>query len=130
VPLSTEVVCSADFAIPDDGGGPLQWILDRGAELAAVTDGPAPVRWRTRRGGGAVDMEQFRAVDTLGAGDFFHGAYSFARTFGGDGRLEPAAALKFAGHIAALKCASPGTREWLDGLAGSGPLDYLRTVRP
>lgn len=129
VPLATEVVCSADFAVPD-GGGTLQWILDRGAELAAVTDGPAPVRWLSRQGGGSVDMEQFRAVDTLGAGDFFHGAYSFARTFGGAGRLEPAAALKFAGHIAALKCAWPGTREWLGGLAGSGPLDYLRTVRP
>ncbi|PYI66412.1 kinase [Arthrobacter livingstonensis] len=129
VPLSTDVICSSDFAVPDGHGGPLPWILDQGAELAAVTNGPFPVQWKTRLGEGSVDVEQFHAVDTLGAGDFFHGAYSFARAFhtiAGRGP-DPAASLRFAGHIAALKCASPGTREWLDSLAGEWPPDHLRT---
>lgn len=127
--LSTDVVCSADFIVPGGKGEPMSWILAQGAELAAITNGPAPVQWMTPTEAGTVEVEQVRAVDTLGAGDFFHGAYSFARTFHtGDGRrLDPPASLRFAGHIAALKCASPGTREWLTTIADERPPDYLRT---
>ncbi len=128
--LSTDVVCSADFSVPAIKSGELlPWILAQGAELAAVTNGTAPVQWMTATEAGSTEMEQIRAVDTLGAGDFFHGAYSFARTFHDDaGRgPSPARSLRFAGHVAALKCASPGTREWLASLADVRPLDYLRT---
>jgi len=128
VPLSTDIVCSADFTVPGSDDEVLSWILSQGAELAAVTSGSAPVRWKTTSAQGSVEVEQIRAVDTLGAGDFFHGAYSFARTFhDASGRqLDAPACLRFACHIAALKCASPGTRSWLDAMDGVSPLDYLR----
>lgn len=129
VPLSTDVICSSDFAVPSSPAGPMPWVLGQGAGLAAVTNGPSPVLWQTRFGEGSVAVEQVHAVDTLGAGDFFHGAYSFARTIHDHDGRRPGhvAALRFAGHVAALKCASPGTREWLGALDGERALDYLRT---
>ncbi|NVM98044.1 PfkB family carbohydrate kinase [Arthrobacter sp. SDTb3-6] len=132
VPLSTDVICSADFAVPSHPEGPMQWILDGGAALAAVTAGPSPIEWRTHLREGSVAVEQIHAVDTLGAGDFFHGAYSLARTaLDGAGQApDPATSLGFAARLAALKCTVPGTREWLGLIAGEKPLDHLRTERP
>lgn len=127
VPLATDVICSADFTVPLSPAGPMPWILAQGAELAAVTNGASPVQWRTHLGQGSVQVEQIHAVDTLGAGDFFHGAYSFARTIHDGSLPDPARSLKFAAHVAALKCASPGTREWLGDLASMRALDYWRT---
>ena len=129
VPLSSEVVCSADFAIPSGNGEPIHWIMAQGADFAAVTNGPKPVQWKTKYAQGSAEMEKVHAVDTLAAGDFFHGAYSFARSFnpGRGGPLDPCSSLRFAGHVAALKCTHPGTREWLATISGTTPLDYVRT---
>lgn len=131
VPISSEVVCSGDFVIPTGNGDPVPWILAQGADFAAVTNGPAPVRWKTKDTQGSVEMEKVHAVDTLGAGDFFHGAYSFARLFSLShaGGWDPCSSLRFAAHIAALKCTHPGTREWLTTVSGVTPLNYLRTER-
>ncbi len=131
VPISSEVVCSADFAIPTGNGDPIPWILNQGADFAAVTNGPMPVRWKTKDAQGSVETEKVHAVDTLAAGDFFHGAYSFARSFhpSRGGPLDLCSSLRFAGHIAALKCAHPGTREWLAAIPGETPFDYLRTLQ-
>ena len=46
------------------------------------------------------------AVDTLGAGDVFHGAYALALAEGSD----IADAARFATHAAALKCTRDGGR--------------------
>jgi sulfofructose kinase len=62
------------------------------------------------------------AVDTLGAGDVFHGAYALAI---GEGR-DAAAAAVFANAAAAIKCARPGgragipTRDEVERLIGEG----------
>lgn len=130
IQLASDVVCSADFRVPSINGDPMPWILGQGTQMAAITNGPAPVRWTTNTDAGTVQTEQIHAVDTLGAGDFFHGAYSFARTLSTtNGRwFDLPSSLRFAGHIAALKCASPGTREWLNLITSeNSPLDYLRT---
>lgn len=66
----------------------------------AVTNGPEEVLWlddgRLRR----VPAFPIEAVDTLGAGDTFHGAFALALAEGRD--LLPA--LRFAAAAAALKC--------------------------
>jgi sugar/nucleoside kinase (ribokinase family) len=131
VRLSTDVICSADFAVPGADEELLPWLLSRGVELAAVTNGQAAVRWATPSAEGTVDPTPVTVVDTVGAGDFFHGAYSFARTVRDDaGRvLTPTACLAFASTVAALKCARPGTRDWLDGLVGLSPWDHDRGQR-
>ena len=66
----------------------------------AVTDGPNGISWL--EGGTLRHMPAFRseAIDTLGAGDAFHGAFTLALAEGRD--LD--AAMRFASATAALKC--------------------------
>lgn len=70
----------------------------------AVTNGPDPVLWR--EGGSVREMPVFPvdAVDTLGAGDIFHGAFTLALA---EGRTIETA-LRFAAAAAGLKCAQFG----------------------
>ena len=63
-------------------------------------------------------MQAIDDVDSLGAGDAFHGSYAFARSAG---ELTPddtdvQANLAVAASVAALKCSRPGTRSWLHHL--------------
>jgi sugar/nucleoside kinase (ribokinase family) len=119
LPLVDVVIASAAFAPPGVVGGQvLAHLIDRGAACAAVTDGPRPVRWRSRTGGGSVPVPEVRAVDTLGAGDVFHGAVLHA--LGSAGALDDAGfvhALEAAAAVAARSCTSFGTRDWLPGHA-------------
>ncbi|MGH6770881.1 MAG: PfkB family carbohydrate kinase [Xanthobacteraceae bacterium] len=76
----------------------------------AVTDGPNDVLWID--GGGALQRMPVPAVttvDTLGAGDVFHGGFALALA---EGRGE-AEAMRFAAAAAALKCRRFG------GIAGA-----------
>jgi sulfofructose kinase len=74
-----------------------------GAFLAA-TNGPHPVVWRD--GGTTRETPVFavEAVDTLAAGDVFHGGFTLALV---EGR-SPEGALRFAAAAAGLKCARFG----------------------
>lgn len=91
---------------------------DAGTEGGVVTGGSGPVSWWTRTSGiKATAPESIRAVDTLGAGDFFHGALAYA--FARDKLIEPTEeAISFACSVAALSAQSFGSRQWLAGLAG------------
>lgn len=73
---------------------------------AAVTDGANGVFYT--RGGEVVHEPAFQidAVDTLGAGDVWHGAFALSLA---EGAGEPRA-VQFANAVAALKCARPGGR--------------------
>jgi sugar/nucleoside kinase (ribokinase family) len=75
----------------------------------AVTDGPNGVHWLEN--GALRHMPAFavKAIDSLGAGDAFHGAFTLALAEGRD----LTGALKFASAAAALKCTHFG------GAAGS-----------
>jgi sugar/nucleoside kinase (ribokinase family) len=67
----------------------------------AVTNGPDPVLWRdhddTMR---ELPVFQITAIDTLAAGDIFHGAFALALI---EGR-EVESALRFAAAAAGVKC--------------------------
>jgi sulfofructose kinase len=72
----------------------------------AVTDGPHPVLWYDRSRGTIRETPVFaiQAVDTLAAGDVFHGAFALALV---EGRgVEDA--LRFAAAAAGLKCSRFG----------------------
>lgn len=92
--LATEIIAGAAFIFPD-GGDVLQAALDAGARCAAVTADADPVRWRTAEAGsGAITPPAVEAVDTLAAGDVFHGAYVWfrhGRSLAFDGALDEAA---------------------------------------
>jgi sugar/nucleoside kinase (ribokinase family) len=115
LPYLDVAVCSADFHAPgtEDADEVLAYLRGHGVTAAAVTDGSAPVRWSVGDATGEVEVPVVEVVDTLGAGDVFHGALLHAL---GTGPLDPttfAAALTRAAAVAARSCASFGTRDWL-----------------
>jgi sugar/nucleoside kinase (ribokinase family) len=101
---STHVIASAD-ALRDamtlnDLGAALRKLGESYHGFLAVTDGPNGVYWLD--GGELRHMAAFEvdAVDTLGAGDTFHGAFAFRLVETGD----VIAAMRFAAAAAAIKC--------------------------
>lgn len=119
IPLISDVICSADFRLENlsETSIILQELLRSGARMAAVTNGGGPIVWATNTSTGSVAAEEADVIDSLGAGDVFHGAYAFARSAGPfPDDVEVPTHLAFAAHIAALKCAYPGTRSWLSQL--------------
>ena len=74
---------------------------------AAVTDGANGVWYTGPDGVAHVPAIPIRAVDTLGAGDIWHGAFALALA---EGQSE-ADGIRFANATAALKCLSTGGRE-------------------
>ena len=74
--------------------------------VAAVTQGSAGALWSD--GGTAHHVPAFsvRAIDTLGAGDVFHGAFAVGVAQG----LDTESALRLASAAAAIRCARGGGR--------------------
>lgn len=90
----------------------------------AVTVGADGVWWLAGGESGHLDAHRVEAVDTLGAGDVFHGAFALELAISGS----EAAALDFAGAVAAVKCQrAGGPRSFPDRTA---VLDALGTHTP
>lgn len=111
----SDVVASADFRMPGtlDSAGTADGIVAAGAPVVVTTNGADPVRWSSDGRSGTVPVPRIRAVDTLGAGDVFHGAYAFALALGADVPRR----IAFASEVAATRCAHVGPRAWLDAIA-------------
>ncbi len=87
----------------------LRHALALGARLAAVTQGERGALWI--ESGAAAGLRHLPAyavpvVDTLAAGDVFHGAFALELARG----KAPIEALRFANAAAAIKCTRPGGR--------------------
>ena len=91
------------------------WLLDAGARGVVITRGARPALWWCAGGHDSVSPPQVAAVDTLGAGDVFHGA--LAHALAGTRRDDltgPAlgAAVERACDVAAASTEVFGTRAW------------------
>ena len=110
------VAGSADYAagLGLDLTGAVEHALAAGAGAAVMTDGAAPLLVRERGMGEAVRVRPpgVRAVDTLGAGDAFHGALA-AGLATGKGLVE---ACEQAARVAARRVEHAGARAWLEGV--------------
>lgn len=105
--------------------GVAAWLRGRGAGAVVLTRGSAPVLWWCGERSGSAAPPAVEAVDTLGAGDVFHGALALAlaralpgRRFGGGGeaRIAPAALADAVASACAVAAASTehfGTRAWI-----------------
>jgi sulfofructose kinase len=97
----------ACFAATGDIEGGLRRALDLGARLAAMTQGAHGMFWiEAGQPDGLRHLPAFAVpvVDTLAAGDVFHGAFALELARG----EAPADALRFAAAAAAVKCTRPG----------------------
>jgi sulfofructose kinase len=116
----TEVLALTDYAIfsapalkdfaPQSGtGARLRRVLELGPRHAGVTLGPDGYRWADAGGGGRQPAFKVDVVDTTGAGDAFHGAFTLALV---EGR-PVAECARIACAVAALKCTRLGSRAGL-----------------
>lgn len=96
-------VCSANFHPPTDQTV-FDYLQNFGIPHIAITQGKNSIELPTLK----IDVPQVSIVDTLGAGDIFHGAFChfiLKQSF--------ATALSQAAKIAAHSCQFFGTREWM-----------------
>lgn len=102
----------------------LTGLVTAGARLAAVTHGERGVVFCTAEGARHLPAVPVKAVETLGAGDVFHGAYALRLAEGAT--IETA--LRFAAAAAALKCSRSGGRAALPRRAEVDAVDTRRLV--
>lgn len=105
-------ICSEAFRPPGTSNvrDVLDYLLAHGPEAAAVTRGLDPLIWATRHNTGELAPPAISAIDTLGAGDIFHGAFCFQLLKG----LRFPDALAFAAEVASYSCQWFGTRSWMN----------------
>jgi sulfofructose kinase len=123
---ATHVIFSAECLLGTTAMTELEPALRQAARIGAfiaVTNGPDDILWIEAPGLRRTPVFPVKAVDTLAAGDVFHGAFTLALA---EGKDEPAA-MRFAAAAAALKCTRFG------GIAGSPSrpeVDVLLAGRP
>jgi sulfofructose kinase len=105
---ATHLIFSAECLLATTGSADLTKALNHmslyTSAFLAVTDGPRPVQWYDN--GAIREMPVFgvNAIDTLAAGDVFHGAFVLALVEG----KKVETALRFAAAAAGLKCSKFG----------------------
>ena len=104
IPVVSEVFCN------DGPQSFAEMCTEMGFSRWAITRGARGVLWRDGAKSGEIPAVKVSAIDTLGAGDIFHGA--FCHAFAQNGAFVEA--LDFANRIAAKSCESPGTRSWMN----------------
>lgn len=114
---SGELILHIDCAIVSErfrpGGKEADDILGAvralGPSQAAVTRGERALSWSDGMRNGEIEPPPVEAIDTLGAGDVFHGAYCHFAAAGADFPQ----ALERAAEVAARSCRHYGTRAWI-----------------
>ncbi len=116
-------LCATDD-LADDLAAGLRSVAGATGARVSVTLGERGVTWLDGDDLRHLDAFPVEAVDTTGAGDVFHGAFTLAlaqQTTEGD-------AFRFASATAALKCSRPGARAGIPDRAEVD--DYLRSQAP
>jgi sugar/nucleoside kinase (ribokinase family) len=105
-------ICSADFMLPGCSAADdvFKHLKECGVTNIAITNGAEPVRFVSGAASGIVLVPQVPLVDTMGAGDIFHGAFCYHASIG-SGFVE---ALREAASVATESCRFSGTRDWMD----------------
>ena len=104
--LATVVIASANFKPPHDQDA-LTYLQALGIPHIAITHGERPIVFSDQRQMGELPVPTTTVVDTLGAGDIFHGVFCYA--WAGDFPR----ALAEAARVASFSCRSFGTRTWI-----------------
>lgn len=111
-------ICSADFHPPDcfTEDDVILYLRDSGVPRIAITHGPDPIHFVEAESSdsiqttGHIRVPPVHAVDTMGAGDIFHGAYCYYAATG----LTFQQSLHEAAAVAAASCAQAGPRAWMN----------------
>ena len=106
------VICSADFLPPHciDSVGVFEFLKQRNVKYAAISRGNKNILFYEKEKQGEIEIETIKVTDTLGAGDFLHGAFCFYWLQ--YNHFEKA--LEKASKLASYTCKYRGTRSWLN----------------
>jgi sugar/nucleoside kinase (ribokinase family) len=111
LPYVDYAICSANFQPPGTSKPDevFDFLAGFGIPAMAITQGAGPILYRDRHiKSGVIPVPQMQSVDTLGAGDFFHGAFCHFIL-----QMPFPEALGQAAAVAARSCQSFGSRSWL-----------------
>ncbi len=107
-----DVVIASDHFYPpgcDTTQKAIAYLLDLGISQIAITHGAEAIDYHSQRKSGQLSVPRVTAVDTLGAGDIFHGAFCYYSL-----ELEFVDALAKAAIIASESVRYLGTRAWMN----------------
>lgn len=102
-------ICSANF-LPmncEQSNDVFEFLNGFKIPFIAITQGPDMILYRNSNRSGTISVPRGEVIDTLGAGDFFHGAFCHFIL-----HQDFPTALSNAAKIAARSCQSFGTRSW------------------
>ena len=104
-------ICSGDFLPPgcSTRNDVFAYLKSRGLSSIAITNGAEPIQFLAGGTFGTVPVPQVQALDTMGAGDIFHGAFCYYLSLGKSLRDT----LVGAARVASESCQFRGTREWM-----------------
>jgi sugar/nucleoside kinase (ribokinase family) len=114
LPFVDYAVCSANFYPPgcDSHGQVFAYLREQAAHAqVAITRGGEPILYWQDTSSGEIPVPVIQPVDTLGAGDVFHGAFCHWVL-----QTDLREALQKSAVVAAIACQSFGTRDWLKRL--------------
>ena len=110
LPWVDYAICSANFYPPDchTSEQVLSYLSKWGISQIAITRGEGAIEVLNEGVRGAIDVPKTQVIDTLGAGDIFHGAFCHFIL-----QSDFFNALTEAAKVAADSCQFFGTREWM-----------------
>ncbi len=112
MPMVDFAICSASFFPPGTTSAKeiFDYFRDMQVPYSAITNGENPILFQTPETKGSLNVKKINnVVDTLGAGDFFHGAFCFYLN-GSNNFIE---AMNKASEVAGFSCGYFGTRTWM-----------------
>lgn len=110
LPFVDYAICSANFYPPNCDHQEQVFAYLEAANIPhiAITNGAKPIQVLSAGHTNCIDVPEIQAVDTLGAGDIFHGAFCHYIL-----RENFTTALASAAEVAAYSCQHFGTRYWM-----------------
>ncbi|MCB0837244.1 MAG: sugar kinase [Bacteroidetes bacterium] len=103
------VICSNDFQVPDPKENLFHYLRRKGVRQIAVTRGEKPIEYMDGEDSGAIPVREMQAVDTLGAGDIFHGAFCYYYAL----NSHFTESLALASVVAGESCRYLGAKTWM-----------------
>ena len=112
LPLIDYAICSANFYPPQcqNKKAVFNSLKKQGIEHVAITQGEQPILYFDSGTHSEITVTPIKAIDTLGAGDIFHGAFCQHIL---EQNFDFPRALELASKVASRSCLSFGTRNWL-----------------
>ncbi|MDJ0795623.1 MAG: sugar kinase [Calothrix sp. MO_167.B12] len=113
LPYVDYAICSSNFFPPNcyQEAEVFAYLRDFKIPYIAITHGEQPITYNIKGKSDRLDVPQIQTVDTLGAGDIFHGAFCHYIL---QENHNFTTALASAVNIAALSCGYFGTRHWMN----------------